>query len=146
MNVIVQQFQNLKGSQEENKIDQNPPISKSEKKISKMEETIKRAHKIEDLMDYQLLSLFSNVRLPLKFKMLVLDKFDGTGYPKSHLKMYMRAMQPLGATKEMLTQMFQNTLTGAALRWFLNVEDNRARNQEDIYREFHSTSTIQKWM
>ena len=93
---------------------------------------IKRAHKMEDLMDYQKLSLFSNVRLPLKFKMLVLDKFDGTGCPKSHLKMYMKAMQPLGATKEMLAQMFQNTLTRVALRWFLNVEDNRARNYVDI--------------
>ena len=97
-----------------------------------MEGMIKRAHKMEDLMDYQKLSLFSNVRLPLKFKMLVLDKFDGTGCPKSHLKMYMKAMQPLGATKEMLAQMFQNTLTRVALRWFLNVEDNRARNYVDI--------------
>ena len=60
--------------------------------------------------------------------MSVLDKFDGTSCLKSHLKMYIRAMQPLGATKEMLAQMFQNTLTGAALRWFPNVEDNRARN------------------
>ena len=77
-----------------------------------MEEMIKRAHKMEDIRDYQLLSLFSNVRLPLKFKMPVLDKFDGTGCPISHLKMYMRAMQPLGATEEMLAQMFQNTLTG----------------------------------
>ena len=58
--------------------------------------------------------------------------------PKSHLKMYMRAMQPLGATEEMLAQMFQNTLTGAALGWFLNVEDNRARNWEEICREFHN--------
>ena len=93
---------------------------------------------MEDLMDYQSLSLFPNVRLPLKVKMLVLDKFNGTGCPKSHLKMYMRAMQPLGATKEMLAQMFQNTLTGAALGWFLNVEDNRARNWEEICREFHN--------
>ena len=60
--------------------------------------------------------------------MPVLDKFDGTSCLKSHLKMYIRAMQPLGATEEMLAQMFQKTLTGAALRWFLNVEDNRARN------------------
>ena len=60
--------------------------------------------------------------------MLVLDKFDGTSYPKSHLKMYMRAMQPLGDTEKKLTQMFQNTLIGAALRWFLNMEDNGAQN------------------
>ena len=33
--------------------------------------------------------------------------------------------------------MFQNTLTGAALRWLLNLEDAKARNWEDICREFH---------
>ena len=78
------------------------------------------------------------MRLPPKFKIPTLDKFDDTGWPKSHLKMYMRAMQPLGATKEMLAKMVQNTLIKAALRWFLNVEDNRARNWEDICREFHN--------
>jgi len=59
-----------------------------------MEEMIKRARKMEDLMDYQSLSLFLDVRLPPKFKMPILDKFDGTGYPKSHLKMYTRASSP----------------------------------------------------
>ena len=68
----------------------------SEKKINermnKMEEMIWRAHKMEDLMDYQSLSLFPNVRLPPKFKMPTLDKFDETSCPKYHLKMYMKAM------------------------------------------------------
>ena len=57
MNLIIQQFQNLKGSQEENKTDQYLTILESEKKINekinKMEEMIKRAHKREDLMDYR---------------------------------------------------------------------------------------------
>ena len=120
----------MKNSKEGDKIDQTSPILESKKKInqkmSKMEEMIKRERRMDGLMDYQLLSLFLDVRLTPKFKMPVLDKFDGTGCPKSHLKMYMRAMQPLGATKEMLAQMFQNTLTRATLRWFLNMEDNRA--------------------
>ena len=47
-------------------------------------------------------------------------------------------MQPLGATEELLAQMFQNTLTGAALRWFLTLDDARARSLEDICREFHN--------
>ena len=106
--------------------------------MTKMEEMIKRSKRLDDLIDYQSLSLFPNVRLPLKFKMPVMDKFDGTGFPKSHLKMYMRAMQPSKATKEMLAQMFQNTLTGATLKWFLNVEDTRTRNWKDICREFHN--------
>ena len=46
-------------------------------------------------------------------------------------------MQPLGVTKEILAQMFQNTLTKAVLRWFLNLDDARARSWEDICREFH---------
>ena len=120
MNLMVQQFQNLKSGQEENKVDHNSPTMEGEKKINKrinkVEEMIRRAHKMEDLMDYQSLSLFPDMRLPPKFKMPTLDKFDGTGCPKSHLKMYMRAMQPLGATKELLVQMFQNTLTGVVLR------------------------------
>ena len=51
--------------------------------------------------------------------------------------MYIRAMQLLGTTEKVLAQMFQNTLIGAALRWFLNLDDVRVRSCEDIYREFH---------
>ena len=141
MNRMVQQIQNLKNNQEENKDDHNPPTMESETKINermnKMEEMIRRAHKMEDLMDYESLSLFPQVRLPPKFKIPTLDKFDRTGWPKSHLKMYMRAMQPLGATKEVLAQMYQNTLTRAVLRWFLNLDNTRVRSWEDICREFH---------
>ena len=111
MNFIVQQFQNLKGGQEENKDDHNSPTMEGEKKINerikKVEEMIKRACKMEGLMDYQSLSLFPDVRLPPKFKMSTLDKFDGTGCPKSHLKMYMRAMQPLGQLKSYLLKCFK---------------------------------------
>ena len=73
----------MKGGQEENKTDQNQPTLEGKKKIyermNKMEELIKRAHKMEDLMDYQSLSLFPDVRLPPKFKMPTLDKFNETG-------------------------------------------------------------------
>ena len=47
-------------------------------------------------------------------------------------------MQPLGATEELLAEMFQNTLTGVAFRWFLNLDDARARSWEDICHEFHN--------
>ena len=122
----------MKSNQEEDKIDHNPPVVESENKINermdKMEERIRRARKMEELMDYDTLSLFPNARLPPKFKMPTLNKFDGTGCPKSHMKMYMKAMQPLGMTEEVLAQMFQNTLTRAALRWFFNLDDARARS------------------
>ena len=132
----------MKSNQEEDKIDHDPPAVESKKKVNermnKMEEMIRRACKMEDLMDYDSLSLFPNARLSPKFKMPTLDKFDGTSYPKSHLKMYMRAMQPSGTTKEVLAQMFQITLIGVTLRWFLNLNDARVRSWEDICREFHN--------
>ena len=50
MNLMVQQFQNLKSNQEENKTNYNPSTMKSEKKINermnKMEEMIRRARKM----------------------------------------------------------------------------------------------------
>ena len=141
MNRMMQQFQNSKSNQEGDKINHDPPAQESKKKINermnKMEEMIRRARKMEELMDYNSLSLFPNARLPPKFKMPTLDKFDGTGCPKSNLKMYIRAMQPLGAIEEVLAQTFQNTLTETTLRWFLNLDDARVRSWEDICLEFH---------
>ena len=65
MNHMVQQSQNLKSNQEESKDDHNPPTMESEKKINetinKMEEMIRRARKMEGLMDYDSLSLFPEV-------------------------------------------------------------------------------------
>ena len=131
----------MKSNQEGDNTDYDPPALENEKKINErmnqMKEMIRRARKMEELMDYDSLSLFPNVKLPPKFKMPTLDKFDGIGCLKSHIKMYMRAMQPLGATNEVLAQMFQNTLTEAALRWFFKMDDARPRSWEDIYREFH---------
>ena len=96
MNHIMQQFQNSKSNQEKDKTDHDPPAVESEKKINermnKMEEIIRRARKMQDLMDYDSFSLFPNARLPPKFKMLNLDRFDGTGCLKSHLKMLLEKL------------------------------------------------------
>ena len=73
MNLLVQQFQNMKNGQEVDKTNQTSPITKHEKRInekmSKMEEMIKWSKRLDDLTDYQSLSLFPDVRLPPKFKM-----------------------------------------------------------------------------
>jgi hypothetical protein len=65
-----------------------------------------------------------------------LDKFNGMGCPVTHLKMYTRAMHPLGADDEILAQLFQNTSTGVALKWFFNLKDSRTNTWEDICSEF----------
>ena len=66
-----------------------------------------------------------------------LEDFDGTSCHKAHLKMYTKALQPLGAIEELLAQMFQNILVGAALYWFLNLEDSLICTWEDIGNELY---------
>lgn len=116
-------------------------LTENEKKMvermDQMEKLLMRSRRVEEAMDLHSLSLFPQARAPPKFKMPTLDKFDGMSCPKAHLKMYIRALQPLGADEELLAQMFQNTLTGAALRWFLNLEDSRTQTWEDMCHEFY---------
>ncbi|XP_075645483.1 uncharacterized protein LOC142616513 [Castanea sativa] len=116
-------------------------LTKNEKKMvermDQMEKLLMRSRRVEEAMVLYSLSLFPQARVPPKFKMPTLDKFDGMSCPKSHLKMYIRALQPLGADEELLAQMFQNTLTRAALRWFLNLEGSRTRTWEDMCHEFY---------
>uniref|UniRef100_A0A2N9GA18 G-patch domain-containing protein n=1 Tax=Fagus sylvatica TaxID=28930 RepID=A0A2N9GA18_FAGSY len=69
-------------------------------------------------------------------KMPSFDKFDSTSCPVSHLKMYVRAMQPLGADDSILAQMFQSSLTGSALKWFMKLGEAHTRTWEDICAEF----------
>ena len=88
---MVQQFQRMTNDQEEEKTNRTPSITEQEKriseKLSKMEELIKKSRRLDDLIDYHLLSLFPYVRLPPKFKMPTLEKFVGIGCSKLHLKM-----------------------------------------------------------
>ena len=105
-------------------------------KVEALERTIKGIRRADDMVDVRTLSLFPTARIPLQFKMPELEKFDGTGCPKTHLKMYVRAMHPRGATDELLAQMFHETLATSALKWFLSLDENRTRTWEDICNEF----------
>ena len=59
-----------------------------ETKIQKIEGIQRKAKRIVDYMlDVEGLCLFPNAKLPKKFKMLDMDWFDGTGDPRTHLRM-----------------------------------------------------------
>ena len=87
-----------------------------------------KTHK--ELVDMDSLSLFLEARLPAKFKMPNMDKFDGTTCPKTHFRMYMGALQPFGLGDELLAQLFQQSLTGAALRWFVGLDKTKIKTWE----------------
>src|SRR2546429_3689283 len=67
-----------------------------------------------------------------------MDKFDGTSYPKTHLKMYVGALNPFGLSTELLAQLFQQSLAGAALRWFVTLNRSKIKTWEDICNAFNT--------
>ena len=68
------------------------------------------------MLDIEGLCPFPNVQLPPKFKMSMMDSFNGTGNLKNHLKQYVFAMKPLGLTKEQIILCFPRTFSGVALQ------------------------------
>ena len=106
-------------------------------RLESMEKALKAIKRHDDLIDVDTLALFPDARLPPKFKMPEMDKFDGTACPKTHLKMYVGAMKPLGVGNELLAQLFQRTLTGAAMKWFVDLEDSQKRTWDDICNAFN---------
>ena len=107
-------------------------------KIDMLEKSITAMRTHKDVVDIDSLSLFPKARLPPKFHMPNMDKFDGTTCPKTHLKMYVGALSPQGLSNELLAQLFQQSLTGAALRWFMKRDQTKIKTWEDICNAFHN--------
>ncbi|KAI8530028.1 hypothetical protein RHMOL_Rhmol11G0022300 [Rhododendron molle] len=51
-----------------------------------------------------------------------IKKFNGTGNPTSHVRHVINTLKPMGLNNELIAQLFQRTLTGSALDWFLTLE------------------------
>ena len=80
--------------------------------------------------------MFFEAKLPEKFRMLDLDKFEETEDPNVHLRMYVRALSPMGIRRELLGHLVQRTLTRVALCLFLNLDPTKIRTWEDIFNVF----------
>src|ERR1043165_5433478 len=95
------------------------------KRLETLERSMTQLKTHKKLVDMDSLSLFPEVRLPAKFKMPEMDKFDGTTCPKTHLRMYVGALQPFGLGDELLALLFQQSLTGATMRWFVGLDKTK---------------------
>ena len=105
-----------------------PP--KKNEAINMLKEQVKAlnqkvAEKVDELTDFQNLSLYPEARLPIGFKMPHIEKFYGNTPPHLHLRSYVRTMQLYRLKEEHLAQGFHQTLTGRAHRWFLGLERHR---------------------
>ncbi|XP_077232197.1 uncharacterized protein LOC143867362 [Tasmannia lanceolata] len=81
-------------------------------------------------------SIFPGVTLPPKFKIPDFAKYDGSGSPRSHLKMYINALEQYGLNSQQMAKLFQMSLSGVACKWFLTLDSAYTKTWEDIVEKF----------
>ncbi|XP_058202130.1 uncharacterized protein LOC131316715 [Rhododendron vialii] len=90
----------------------------------------------DQIHDFDGLCLFPNAKLPEKFNMPDTEKFNGTGNPTRHVCHIINTLKPLGLNDELIAQLFQRTLTGNALDWFLTLDFTKYKGWQEIANAF----------
>ncbi|KAK2372738.1 hypothetical protein QL285_073841 [Trifolium repens] len=82
------------------------------------------------------LCLVPNVVIPHKFKVPDFEKYKGSTCPRAHLVMYARKMSTQTDNDKLLIHYFQDSLTGAALRWYIDLDSTDIRTFHDLDSAF----------
>jgi hypothetical protein len=82
------------------------------------------------------LCLVPGVKIPVKFKVPDFEKYKGNTCPLSHLVMYARKMSTQTDNDQLLIHYFQDSLSGAALRWYMSLDSANIRSFNDLGEAF----------
>ncbi|XP_077215948.1 uncharacterized protein LOC143850601 [Tasmannia lanceolata] len=80
--------------------------------------------------------IYPGVTLPPRFKVPDMDRYDGTGCPRSHLMSVLPLLQQHGLSPEQVALLFPRSLVGVAKKWFLSLKSEEIRTLEDIANRF----------
>ena len=76
--------------------------------------------------------------MPPKFKALEFVKYDGTGDPCMHLRMFYRKMAPYGDNHPLLCQIFPDNLTSPVATWYVRLEKTSSwREMANSFLEYY---------
>ncbi|GAU22854.1 hypothetical protein TSUD_282210 [Trifolium subterraneum] len=97
-----------------------------------------RALRGKDLFgqDAHEICLVLDVVVPHKFKVPNFEKYKGNTCPKAHLIMYARKMYTQTSNDKLLIHYFQASLTGAALRWYMDLDRANVSSFNDLASAF----------
>ena len=86
--------------------------------------------------DFDDMMQFDGDKLPDKFKMPQLQKFDGTGDPRIHLSQYMTTMSTTKAPMSVVARLFVLSLEGTAVNWYHRLEKSIRADWKELYSTF----------
>ncbi|PHT75478.1 hypothetical protein T459_19000 [Capsicum annuum] len=87
-------------------------------------------------VSYKDLCMFPGVHLPLCFKMLKFEKYDGHGNPIAHLRCYCNHLRGAREKEELLMDYFGESLSGQALEWFVDQDIDKWISWDDLTNGF----------
>ncbi|KAA3459150.1 hypothetical protein EPI10_013669 [Gossypium australe] len=87
-------------------------------------------------IDAKDLSLVPNLVLPHKFKMPEFEKYNGTSCPEAHITMFCRWMTGYMNNDQLLIHCLQESLVGAASRWYNQLSRANISSWRDLAQAF----------
>lgn len=80
--------------------------------------------------------LVPGVVIPTKFKVPVFEKYKGASDPRTHLRAYCCKIAAYSDDDRLLMHFFQDSLSGASLYWYMQLEGNHIRSGRDMVEVF----------
>ena len=80
--------------------------------------------------------LVPNVVVPKKFRVFKFIKYTGTQCPMTHLKSYCNKMTKVVHDEKLLMHFFQDSMNGAALSWYMRLDNTKIRKWKDLVDAF----------
>ena len=114
-------------------------IDRMRKVMVEMRENMRRENPVEDLVhrtDSPFTASINEHPLPLKFKMLSLDLYDGTRDPFDHIATFKTTMNLQGVPNEIMCRAFPTTLKRPARVWFSKIPLNTVSSFEELSKLF----------
>lgn len=87
-------------------------------------------------IDAKDLSLVPDLVLPHKFKMPEFEKYNGTSCPEAHITMFCRRMTGYIDNDQLLIHYFQDSLIGAATKWYNQLSRTQISSWKDLTQAF----------
>lgn len=114
-----------------------PSTAEVEKMFSVLEEKMKVIEGSGAFgLDTADMCLVLGVKIHEKFKVSDLDKCKGVSCPRTHIRSYCRKMVAYLDDEKLLMHFFQDSLSGASLEWYMQLERTYIRTWRELAEAF----------
>ncbi|XP_028112412.1 uncharacterized protein LOC114310559 [Camellia sinensis] len=105
-------------------------------KIARLEKALKKSQGFNSIPDIEDGYTEASVRSPEKFKMPHIDRFDRSGDPIVHVRLFLDVLRPMGLSRAQKLSLFRRTLLDVAGIWYAKLEDSTKWNWKELSEGF----------